>query len=108
MKNHFLSITLIALALLSCKKEEGSIAPGSEASVSATAWSDHSWQEGDAIGVFTTDGISNAKATLTAGASSTEGTFTGSFGEAAKIDGAYWPYSDNAGNNADKKSLSRM
>ena len=101
MKNHFLSITLIALALLSCKKEEGSIVPGSEASVSATAWSGHSWQEGDAIGVFTTDGISNAKATLTAGASSTEGTFTGSFGEAAKIDGAYWPYSDNAGNNAD-------
>ena len=51
MKKYLLYITLIALAVLSCRKEESGIVSGAEATVAATAWTGYSWQEADAIGV---------------------------------------------------------
>ena len=101
MKKYLLAISLIAAAVVACRKEEGGIVSGAEASVTAAAWSGYSWQEGDAIGIYTTDGVLNAKASISAGASSSEGTFTGNFGDPSLIEGAYWPYSANAGNNVD-------
>lgn len=101
MKKYLLAISLIAAAVVACRKEEGGIVSGAEASVTAAAWSGYSWQEGDAIGIYTTDGVLNAKASISAGTSSSEGTFTGNFGDPSLIEGAYWPYSANAGNNVD-------
>ena len=83
MKKYLLYITLIALAVLSCRKEESGIVSGAEATVPASAWTGYSWQDGDAIGIYTSDGVVNAKAVLNA-----EGTFTGNFGDASLIEGA--------------------
>ncbi len=96
MKKYLFIIGLMTFAALSCRKEESGIVSGAEATVAATAWTGYSWQDGDAIGVYTSDGVVNAKAVL-----NSEGTFTGNFGDASLIEGAYWPYSAGAGNDVD-------
>lgn len=94
---------MAAMALLAgCEKDDtkndSNGGASAETSVTAIAHGDYLWKQGDRIGLFTSDDM-NQCYTLSSGENSATAVFDGEMSPNSSLIGAYFPYSEEAGDD---------